>query len=249
MIRENGFEDYYARQDRAGRPVGGGPFGGLDYVSIKQLQEKAEKKSKCEVLLKVRGMSCLGCAWLVEQVARRRNGVLSARVALDSNRLSLVWERGDFDLYALAEELLEFGYRIDGDAASNRYQLSPLSLRFGLTLVFSFNGLFLIAASEANLGGAGLQQLYDLLIIICLFFSILIGGALFVKPAWRGLLLGRIQSDALPALALLLVFSLALGSVLLRENFLQSLLIYFLLLPALVGARWLSETWALRKGN
>lgn len=246
MIRESGFGDYYARQDRAGRPVGDDPFSSLDFVLIKQLQKQAENSSGCKIILGVRGMSCLGCAWLVEQVARRQRGLLSARVALNSNRLSLAWRAGSFDLQALAEELHQFGYDISADAGTGGYGLSPLSLRLGLTLVFSFNGLFLLAASQAGLGGAGLEQLNNLLIIICLFFSQLVGGALFVRPAWRGLLLRRLHRDALPALILLLCFCFALASLLFQQAWTLSVLIYFLLLPSMVFARWLSERWVLK---
>ena len=246
MIRESGFEGYYARQDRAGRPVGDGPFDSLDSVSIKQLQTQAENSSGSKIIFRVGGMSCLGCAWLVEQVARRRGGVLDARVALDSNRLSLVWRRGEFDLHALAEDLLGFGYRIEGDAASAGFKPSPLALRLGLTLVFSLNGLLLLAASESELGGVGLRRLYALFIIVCLFFTQVTGGALFTRPAWRGLLLGRVQSDALPALASLLALGWALAALLLSDEAALPVSSYFLLLTALVLARWLSEIWALR---
>jgi Cu2+-exporting ATPase len=246
MIREAGFEDYYARQDRAGRPVGDDPFDRLDSVSMRQIQEQAEISSGSKILLRVGGMSCLGCAWLVEQVARRQSGVIDARVALDSNRLSLVWRRGDFDLSALAGELLAFGYRIEGDAASSGFNPSPLAFRFCLTLVFSLNGLFLLAASESGLGGPGLRQLYDVFILVCLFFAQLIGGALFTRPAWRGLLIGRLQSDVLPALACFLGLGWALAALLFSDQALLPVLSYFLLLPVLLFARWLSETWALR---
>lgn len=246
MIRDSGFADYYVRQDRAGLPVGDSPFSELNAVPIKQLQKQAENVADCKITLRVGGLSCMGCAWLIEQVARRQKGVVSAKVALNSNRLSLAWRRDSFDLPALAHDLHRFGYKISGDAASGRYKLSPLSLRLGLTLVFSLNALFLLAASRAGIGGAGLQQLYDLLIIICLFFAQLIGGSLFVRPAWRGLLLRRLHSDLLPALILLLFFCLALASLLFRQAWMVPALLYFLLLPSLVFARWLSEAWTLK---
>lgn len=246
MIRENGLGDYYTRQDRMGQPVGDRPFSGLDYVSINQLQNQAENAYGCKITARVQGMSCLGCAWLVEQLVRRQNGVLSARVALDSSRLSLEWEQGRFDLCKLAEDLHTFGYRLIGDNDSSGLNFSPLAMRLGLTLVFSFNGLLLLAAADNDIGGAGLRQFYNLLIIVCLFFSQLIGGTLFLKPAWRGLMLRRLHSDALPALALFVLFLLALPSLFDSSSRMLPASIYFFFLPTMVFARWLSEVRILK---
>lgn len=112
LIREGGFGDYYEQQDRAGQPVGERPFAPLDIDWLHRAQTTAESGVAASLTLNVCGMSCMGCAWLVEQLARRHAGVRSARVALASGRLSLCWEPGELDLAYLAEELQRFGYHI-----------------------------------------------------------------------------------------------------------------------------------------
>lgn len=246
LILEGGLGGFYLQQDRAGRPVGDRPFSDIDTVLINQLQEQAESGLECKIVIGVQGMSCMGCAWLIEQLAKRQPGVHFAKVALNSNCLSLAWKPGDFELTELANELRKFGYRINGDLQSGGHAVSPLAMRFGLTLIFSLNGLLLLAASAAGLGGAGFERFYDLLIVVCLFFSQLIGGDIFLRPAWRGFMIRRFQKDALPAIFLTLLFLLALASQLLAGAWDISALIYFLLLPVMVLTRWQSEARALK---
>ncbi|PXA03735.1 hypothetical protein DDZ13_10595 [Coraliomargarita sinensis] len=246
MIREGGFEDYYSKQDRAGKPVGDLPFGAVNTVSIKKLQEDAESGPGCQLTVPVQGMFCMGCAWLVEELAGRQPGVLSAKVALDSGRLSLAWEPGDFDLCRLAGELHRFGYRISGEPFSRMASMSPLAVRLCLTLVFSLNGGLLLLASAAGIGGPGLRQFYSLLLVVCLLFAHLLGGTLFLRPAWRGLLLRRWHSDAFPALILLGLLLAALFTVFMPHGGVLFAGAYFVVLPVMVLARWLSELRRLR---
>lgn len=246
LIQEGGLGGFYARQDGAGQPVGDRPFGGIDSVLINQLQAQAESVPECKAFLKIKGMSCMGCAWLIEQLAKRHKGVLFARVGLSTSCLSLGWKRGDFDLYNFAHELHNFGYRITGDVASAGYAVSPLAMRFGLTLIFSLNGLLLTVASSVGLGSAQLHQIYVLLIAACLLFSMLIGGSLFLRRVWRGLLLRRLHRDALPSLVLLFLFGLAFSSLFIAGNWTEYIFIFFISLPVMVLARWLSELRALR---
>lgn len=239
LIEEGGFNDYYMKQDRAGRPVGDEPKARIDHVSIAQLQMQAEPD--CELTLRVRGMSCLACAWLVEQLATRMEGVRSARVSLDSHLLSLSWERDNFDLSKLAAELLKYGYSLSGEISGPGVVFSPLGLRLSLTTIFSFNGVLLASAARFGIGGVELELLYKLLITACMIFSFQIGGTLFVRPFWRGLLLRRIHRDTLPALVLLAFFILGIVAIFLPRVEFGYTLIYFLLLPLFVLLRWLSE--------
>lgn len=246
LIQDGGLGEYYSQQDRVGQPVGGRPFDEPNRVSINQLQKQAEAASECKLTLKIQGVSCLGCAWLIEQLSARHRGVLFARVALDSSLLSLSWKRDAFDLCELADDLQSFGYRITGDVASAGYVASSLTTRLGLTLIFSLNGLLLSAAAGVGLGSEALRQFYHLLIVVCLFFTLFVGGPIFLKPAWGALRLRRWHSDALPALLLLALFSLALGAQFFCGPWTVYASLYFTLLPVMVLGRWLSETWMLK---
>lgn len=241
LIQDGGLGEFYQQQDRVGQPVGERAFAASDHVSMRQLQKQAESGADGESSLQLKGMSCLGCAWLVEQLCRRQPGVLFARVGLESGRLSLKWKPGAFDLCALADDLQQFGYQITGEAASGASALSPLAMRFWLCLVFSVNGLLLMLAAASATGGAGLEPLYQLLVVLCLLFTFFIGGGIFLKPAWGALRLRRLHRGLWPA-SLLLVFLMgALFSILFAADWIGPAVIYFLLLPAMVFVRWMQQ--------
>ncbi|GEM_PF-622582 len=61
--------------------------------------------------LAIGGMTCLACAWLIEQVVRRFDGVADVRVDFSRRTLSLVVAR-DVDLAPIARELAGFGYAL-----------------------------------------------------------------------------------------------------------------------------------------
>ncbi len=183
----------------------------------------------------------MGCAWLIEQLSRRQPGVLSAQVVLGSNLLRLNWAPGDFDLCSLAADLQKFGYRITDGVGADGYTVSPLAMRFALTLVFSLNGLLLAAAAGIGIGGEALRQLYSLLLLLCLVLTLLIGGSLFLKPAWGALLLRRFHSDSVPALMLLSLWMSSVISLSFAGPWLPSAALYFTVLPVLVFARWISD--------
>lgn len=247
MIQENGLGGYYERQDQVGQPPESRPLAEADVDVIREQQMHAEEAGGAELALGVQGMTCMGCAWLIEELARRRRGVRFARVALQSNRLFLGWKPGSFDLCEFAEELHRFGYKMSEPSASSGYTMSPLAMRLCLTLAFSLNGLLLSVAAGMGIGGEGLEYLYTLMILFCLLFAQFIGGAVFLKPAWRGLQLRRLHSDLLPAVLLFVLFITATGRLLLADAGEVAAVLYFMLLSALVFARWLSERLALKR--
>ena len=240
LIQVGGFGEYYSQQDRVGQPVRERPFGSLDLVAVYQLQKQGESGAECQIAVHIKGMSCMGCAWLVEQLSIRRPGVRFAQVGLDSSLLSLGWQAGAFDLCALAEDLHKFGYRITGDVPSAGYVVSPLAVRLGLTLVFSLNGLLLAFAAATGIGGESLGQLYNLLIVVCMLFTLFTGGMVFVQPGWGALQLRRLHSDVVPALLLLVLFALAMTSLFFAGPWILLASLYFIVLPAMMLARWLS---------
>ncbi|MGB0743884.1 MAG: heavy metal translocating P-type ATPase metal-binding domain-containing protein [Opitutales bacterium] len=246
LIQDGGLESFYEQRDQVGQPVGDRPFKDVDAVSMNRLQEQGEEVSQCRLVLGLEGMSCMGCAWLVEQLARRHPGVLFAKAALRSKCLSLAWEPGKFSLSSLAGELRGYGFTLTENMQLGGTAVTPLAMRFGLTLIFSLNGLLLVAASGVGIGGSAFVEIYSLLIIVCLVFSLLIGGELFLRPVWRGLLLRCVHRDAVAAALLALGFLLALLSQLVSEGWNDYALLFFSLLPIMVLVRWQSEARALK---
>lgn len=246
LIRQGGFENYYALQDQAGRPVGERPLKHIDLESIVRLQEDAEEASDCKLLLSINGMYCGGCAWLIENLCRRHKGVRSANVVLSAGCLSINWTRGEFDLRRLAVDLHNYGYAVKDAPRSSASPMSPLFIRLGLTFLFCLNGLLLIAAKVLNPGSGHYHKLQLLLITACLLFSLFVGGAVFIRPTWRGLLLRRVHRDALPASILMFLFGLALAAQFMDGLWTEYAVIFFIALPLMVSIRCLFSLRVLR---
>jgi Cu2+-exporting ATPase len=247
MIQEGGLGDFYTRQNGVGLPMKDRNTDLPDFVSIRELQAEAEATGgrKSEAVLGVGGLTCFGCVWLVEHLATRREGILAAKVALSSARVHLFWETGKADLVALAKELDAFGYSLKevwGDGAS----LSPLLLRFLLTLMFSINAAIVFGLDALGLGAGGMDPLFSLLLLLSFIFSILVGGQVFFQTAWRAIRMERWHSDLIPAGVLSLLLVGALVNRFLDGGFVWPAVSYFTLLPLLLLSRWLSEVWTLR---
>ncbi|MGB1128319.1 MAG: heavy metal translocating P-type ATPase metal-binding domain-containing protein [Opitutales bacterium] len=244
-IRAGGYGDYYRRQDRVGRPVDAGALKAKDFVLAKQLQAQTPVLDGiCQAVVGVQGMSCMGCVWLIEQLAKRASGVVHAKVALDSNQLSLEWKAGHFDLVDLAREMQRFGYRMT--ATVSGFMLPSLTIRLLLTLLFSFNGLLLTFADLSGVGAPYMGQFYMLLTVACMVFALLTGGTLFLVPAWRGLQFRRIHSDLLPSLAMLVPAVWACYAFYVDAITNYAALLFFVMLPVMVFARWLAQGWILK---
>lgn len=250
LIQSGGLGDYYKQQDRVGRPIGDGPFAANSFVLINQLQKEAETtEGVSHTSVGLQGLSCLGCVWLVEELAKRKKDVRSVHVALSSNRMSLSWKSGGmFDLAELARDLQGFGYMMTPRKLGG-VSVSPLAVRLLLTFVFCLNGFFLSSVVGAGLLAQDLGQLFVLLVFACASFGLFIGGTLFLVPAWRALQLRKIHSDLLPAAGVLLLYTIACFSLFKGQVGSLSVCLFFAVLPTMVFARWLSETWTLRRSS
>src|SRR3954447_13214499 len=80
LIRKNGLGQYYDLQDSSVQPVKSFVFQKRDYSWLVQLVIQAEKEPVASLRLDLQGLSCIGCAWLVERLFTRKSGALAIRV-------------------------------------------------------------------------------------------------------------------------------------------------------------------------
>jgi Cu2+-exporting ATPase len=211
LIREGGFDGYYALQDRVGKPLGAQPFEVRDAAWARGLQAEAEAGDALpQLTLSVSGLSCMGCVWLVERLGRRMAGVRSIRVNLERQTVSISWIRGKFSLPDLVREWQRFGYRAEPIRASSGRQLSPLAWRVLLCGLFAINGLLLAAPERFDMLALDYSELFRLFALLCVFLSFSVGASFFILPVYQAFRLKNLHYDALPALGLFLLF---IGSI------------------------------------
>src|SRR5690606_19953261 len=64
----------------------------------------------CEVRLRVEGLRCASCVWVVERVLEATPGVTHAQVSYATGRATLRWQTGSTDLPRLAQRIAALGY-------------------------------------------------------------------------------------------------------------------------------------------
>ncbi|WPJ94774.1 heavy metal translocating P-type ATPase metal-binding domain-containing protein [Coraliomargarita algicola] len=244
LIQQEGLGDYYRKQDRVAQPLKDRVLTDVDVQALRRSQSELESSAESvRAVFEVEGMSCMGCAWLIERLACNQASCSQAVASLSQHTLTLEWRRADFDLSALGSELFKFGYRMSSTpmapAASSR--LSPLALRFLLTLVFTVNAAILaayqqFATSAVGEGGA----LLGLLSLICLCFTLLLGAAPFFLSSYRAIQIRRWHSDWVPV-AMILALSALVAYQCIFSVLVLSLGCFWIasLVCVLIGARWL----------
>lgn len=243
LIQTEGLEDFYRFQDRAAQPLKDRLSTGPDPTALCQAQAEVEAGAEAgQAIFEIEGMSCMGCAWLIERLAAARPGLIRAEASLTMNQIHLEWRSGDFDLSAFGEELFRFGYRVDAKprepASGSRF--SPLAVRSLLTFVFTGNALLLTAFEQFVLPVGQDGMLISLLSLICLCFVLMLGGAPFFLSAYRALRIRRWHSDCVPMLTIVacIIYTVIEVSLSRLDLSLGALLIS-VLVSALIGARWL----------
>lgn len=195
LIQEEGLGDYYRRQDRVAQPLKDRMLTDLDEAALRRVQSELEAApGAVEAVFQVEGMSCMGCAWLVERLASKQSGLLEAESSLFAHTVRLRWRAPAFDLAAFAVELWPFGYRLEAKAHPPRStpRLSPPVLRLLLSSVFTGNALLLAAYAKY----IGSSTLANLLSLACLCFTLLVGGAPFFLAAYRAAQIRRWHGDS-----------------------------------------------------
>lgn len=239
LIQQEGLGDYYRLQDRVAEPLKDRAQTDLDAAAFHRTQTELEGEAEsARAVFAIEGMSCMGCAWLIERLCANQVGLDNAEASLSSYSLRLEWRSAEFDLAALGAELMRFGYRLasqprcDDEGA----RISPLALRLLLTAVFAGNALLLAAyqqfvATREDGGG-----MVGLLSLVCLCFTLMLGAAPFIMSVYRAAQIRRWHSDCFVVVLIIAFGGFAFSYGLSVGAFLLS---WFILV--LICARWLEH--------
>ncbi len=247
LIHESGLTDFYELQDRAGRPVGEGPKRGRSLTEAQLLEHARAVPGGYAAPLFLSGMTCRGCAWLVERLLGRAPGVRSVRVSLISGRVELCWDTG-FDVIAAQDLLADYGYALSLSALPG-LSLSPLALRLALCGLFAANGGLLSSLQNHGVGGGALDGLYALLLLANVLLQQLVGVSVFLRPAWDALRMRRWHSDGIPAVLLSGGFLAALIGLPGGGFGRVVVLLFLVLVPVFLVARLIADRVALRRDS
>lgn len=184
LIAKNGLGQFYDLQEGGVPPVQSLVFQKRDYAWLEDLA----RISNGTLTLDMQGLSCIGCAWLIEKLFTRKPGALAIHVDPTLGQLALRWQPGVFDVVAFARELQSFGYLVGPPGKSAQPASRALNLRLGLCGALAMNVmLFTLPRYLGMEDGFEFAGLFQRLTLIIGTLSFLIGGSYFFIRSWRSL--------------------------------------------------------------
>ena len=207
LILGEGLEDFYRFQDgQTGRPVGDRPFEPtqLDWLE-RLIDSESEEGSQQTLTLRVSGVTCVGCVWLIERLFTEQKGAVRANVFPATAEAEFVWETGSEALMNLAQELPKYGYVLEDPATSKSPvpESRKLIPRLGLSAAFAMNTMaFSLPRYLGMTNSFTYAGLFDLIALISSTFALLIGGTYFFAKAFASIRHRSIHIDLPIALGL-----------------------------------------------
>lgn len=207
LLLGEGLDDFYKLQNgKSGRPVGDRPFEPARTDWLEGLVAREEQEDGPPSLkLRISGVTCVGCVWLIERLFLTHPGAVRASVFPATAEAEFAWERNSGALLELARELPRYGYVLEdpsqtGTPPPESRKLIP---RLGLCSAFAMNTMAFslprYLGMENNFPYAGL---FDLIALLSATFALLIGGSYFFSRAAASLQHRTIHIDLPIALGL-----------------------------------------------
>lgn len=216
LIQNEGLDRFYDLQDGAvGQPVRDRPFQPTEFNWLEDLANPAEQKARdsngtSSLLLRVRGISCVGCVWLIEKIFLRQPGGLRADVFPSTGKIHLTWQPGEISLPDFAAELQQFGYQLEPwqEGGEHHDERSTLVSRIGLCGAFALNSMVFTLPRYLGMGDDfALAGIFSLITLLSATFSVLIGGSYFIQRAISALRHRIIHIDLPIALGIILAYT------------------------------------------
>lgn len=215
LIHDKGLDHYYQIK-AATTPLRSLPFGNQDFRELTAWQQAAEMAQTGPVIrdrLRLNGVSCAGCVWLIERIFQECDGGIAIEVHTQKAEAEITWERGLFDVAKLGQELRRCGYVLAKATAGSQAPVMPSSLsnRIGQCGFLAMNTMLFTLPRYLGLeADDALTPLFQLLVFGFATLSVLVGGSYFIGRAIQSLRHGVLHIDLPIALGIVAAY---LGSV------------------------------------
>jgi Cu+-exporting ATPase len=218
LLDANGLCPYYDIGSGPGIRARGrftdGRYGYLDDPEVQTRIIRFTDGRQTHVAFHIPSMHCVSCIWLLENLHRLMDGVLSARIDFGRKMALVVYDPSRTSLRRIVELLAFIGYepRISLDDAEERKpvvrdrtditRLGVAGFCFGNIMMMSFPEYL----SGGRIGEAGLRELFSWLSLTLSLPVLLYSASGFFVSAWQGIRQRWLNIDAPIALAILVAF-------------------------------------------
>ncbi|TPV92899.1 MAG: heavy metal translocating P-type ATPase [Myxococcales bacterium FL481] len=266
LLHQCGLDDFYALAEQAAVERGvlqtnvanDNSFAHLDDLGLQRQLGDPGAGDVGDVELRITGMRCTACVWLVERLPEIHAGALAARVDLARGRVRVRWDRSTTRLSQLAQTLNRLGYSVhalDIEAERAQTQARRRELwRLGVAGACAGNTMllsFALYAGDFSGMSAGFERFFAWGSLLLTLPSVTYAAWPFYRAAWAGLRARQLHLDLPLSLG---IVGATLGSVWTtvaggRGFYFDSLsmLVFLLLVGRFVQDR--GQRWALSRAQ
>ena len=247
LIEESGLERFYSLRGKEIEPVSPATARPADLQWLEAAGAEAEKKAvagerPAALDLDLKGVSCIGCVWLLEELFRRQAGGRRISIQAQTGRARLEWNPGVFSPVAFAGDIRRFGYRFAPGTGDEDGGGGSLAGRIGVCAFLALNTmLFTLPGYLGMEKDFPFADLFGLLALLFATISYGVGGLWFVGRAWDAARMGVLHIDLPIALGVSVAWAGSLlGWLLGREELVYFDFVAIFILLMLAG-RWVQE--------
>ncbi len=213
LIDGQGLSDYYRRREEPSGLAAETLTEALDRIDGLEgagVGEAVDESERARATLRIEGITCAACVWVIERHLTRLEGVLSAHVGLSTHRARVEWDATRIGLRDVILRLAEIGFAARPDAPGERAEAERREsraalIRLGLAGLAAMNVMTYSVALYAGAFegmGPGFEGLMRWLGLLVATPVVAISARPFFSAALRDLRLGAPGMDVPVALAI-----------------------------------------------
>jgi Cu2+-exporting ATPase len=203
LIAGEGLDEYYALRSRFAdgqrQPVDAElaelTFVDFDAPRFWHSHVESGESGEARAVLRLQGIHCAACVWLLERLPLIQAGVIDARVNLARATIAIVWDPAQVQLSAIARQIARLGYRVAPLASSQRERQQRALVRSQLiqiAIAGACSGNVMLLALAIYCGqwsGMAAEHLQLLRVASTAvgLVSLLGPGSLFFRGAWSAI--------------------------------------------------------------
>ena len=199
-------EAYYDLRGERGQPASDAGTKRGAPLWLEPLEKSVASSVRPSALeLDIQGLHCSACIWLIEKLGKRHEGCVSLVVDPSVGRARIVAEP-KLDLASLVADIERFGYRLGPKLKDDRRRSNDLVFRMGITIALAMNAMIFAVASYAGLHEGPTFVLFERITFAISTLSVLVGGPVFFRSAYRALRARALHMDLPIALGIVLAY-------------------------------------------
>ncbi|KEY91335.1 cytochrome c oxidase biogenesis protein [Candidatus Photodesmus blepharus] len=229
-ILDNGLASYYQYRTAHAERTNSVPeqLQNLIHYDDKQIQSEFVRNNAniSEVTLALEGSSCSACAWLIEKQLSNKQGVISIRVSIATNRALLTWDNTSTKLSALLFLIHQLGYKaipfeINNQEATYHRLMRQYLCRLGVAGLATMQVMMCAIVLYLEIFGDLDSEFKNYFRWVSLIFTtpvLLYSASPFYLNAWRSLKGKVVGVDVPVSIALILAYIFSLTATITKKG-------------------------------